>query len=407
MTAPYLGRYTDLLPVRPRSSFQLMSARRIADGRSVTLVVPGPAADPNRVAAAFEAAHAAHDRIVHPRIPKVTACGHHGGTPFLELDCALVFDGVELLRLLGDAEQRIPYPAADAFIASLREAVCAAHAAIDPETGGPLCLGRFSAANVLFDATGKWWLVGFGRNWPVEKDDGTVDGTVSFLQAPELWSGAPPSPSGDYVALILFTRSVLPFVEVTGPIARVLLGQVGPGDQELVDLLRWVDRRMLGELPSLRATIDEAVANSNRIRELAGITLDEPGFLQHVTGLIRRIDDPARLDGDAPQGDLRLTLGPDAAWVAGPDGARYRLGRALRRLLNALVEHHGSRPECGLTTVELLEAGWPGEKPIHEAGTARVYVTVNRLRKMGLRDLIERYDDGYRLAPQVRVERTT
>jgi hypothetical protein len=49
---------------------------------------------------------------------------------------------------------------------------------------------------------------------------------------------------------------------------------------------------------------------------------------------------------------------------------------------------------------ELFEAGWPGERPIREAGANRVYVTLARLRQLGLRDVVERFEDGYRIAPQ-------
>ena len=56
---------------------------------------------------------------------------------------------------------------------------------------------------------------------------------------------------------------------------------------------------------------------------------------------------------------------------------------------------------------DLVAAGWPGEEPIYEAALNRVYVTVDRLRSLGLRDVVERVDDGYRIIPGERLELLT
>jgi hypothetical protein len=53
-----------------------------------------------------------------------------------------------------------------------------------------------------------------------------------------------------------------------------------------------------------------------------------------------------------------------------------------------------------LTAQELLEVGWPGERPIAQAGANRVYVELNRLRRMGLRDLLVKTTEGYCLSPE-------
>jgi len=78
---------------------------------------------------------------------------------------------------------------------------------------------------------------------------------------------------------------------------------------------------------------------------------------------------------------------------------RHRLGRSLRRITLRLVERHQSGASVSLTMWDLLEAGWPGERPAIGAGANRVYVAIARLRGMGLRDSIERFEDGYRIAP--------
>jgi hypothetical protein len=66
---------------------------------------------------------------------------------------------------------------------------------------------------------------------------------------------------------------------------------------------------------------------------------------------------------------------------------------------------HEARPGDALDVWTLLEAGWPGEQPDPESGSNRVYAAVYALRRLGLRDVIERFDAGYRVRPAVVVER--
>jgi hypothetical protein len=397
---PWLDRYVDPLPIRSRGAFHLVSARRAGDGAPRVVVVPGPSAERARVAAALAEVERVHALIDHPLIPRVTARDEASGTPFLELSCDATLDGVECVRLLADAHQRIPYAASDGFIASLRLALQAAHAVIDPATGAPICLGRLSPANLLFSPAGRWYLVGFGRNFPIEKESGAMDGWAPFFQAPELVTGAAPTPVGDYTALLLFMRSLLPYVEITGTLARFLRGDVGPADLELLDLLQWFDRRILGEAPPLRPSIDEAVAVSDRIRALLGVTPDPELFVTHVASVIEPAEEAPSVAGGAADPELpALLVGPDAAWFEVGGGERQRLGGALRRVLAVLLDRHAVQPGAPLSIWDILEAGWPGERPVVEAGANRVYVAIARLRGRGLRDVIERFDDGYRLAP--------
>ncbi|MBL8788006.1 MAG: hypothetical protein JNJ59_24135, partial [Deltaproteobacteria bacterium] len=52
----------------------------------------------------------------------------------------------------------------------------------------------------------------------------------------------------------------------------------------------------------------------------------------------------------------------------------------------------------------LIAMTWPGEKMLREAGTNRIYVAINNLRGTGLREVIERTEDGYRLSPETHLE---
>jgi hypothetical protein len=93
-------------------------------------------------------------------------------------------------------------------------------------------------------------------------------------------------------------------------------------------------------------------------------------------------------------------LAADGSWFMSPAGEKHIPGKrqALRRILQALAEAHARGPEA-VTARALLEAGWPGEQPRYEAGKNRVYVALNTLRKLGLRDVLQRFDDGYRVDP--------
>lgn len=398
----WLGRYDDLLPVRSRASFHVVSARRADQDRRCTVIVPGNRADAAAVEEAFAEIARVHGLFEHPRIPRVTACGKAGDVPYLELGVETAADGADLVRAIGDSGEKMPYPSADGFIAGARLAMEAAHAVTDPRSGRPVCLGRLSYANFLFAPDGRWSLVGFGRNFPIEHDTGTPDGWVASFHAPEMSAGGAPSPMGDYAALLLFMRSMLPYAEAPPTLARMLRGELQPSDMELLTRLQWFDQNVLSQPPHLRPSMAEAVAVSDRIRELIGVTVDYEGFDAHVGELLRR-QEPQPLEKAAAPGGLALTLGPEAAWVAGPGGERQSLGKTQRRIVQALVALHRERPGATLTMWEVFEAGWPGERPIREAGANRVYVTLARLRQLGLRDVVERFEDGYRIAPQATV----
>lgn len=66
----------------------------------------------------------------------------------------------------------------------------------------------------------------------------------------------------------------------------------------------------------------------------------------------------------------------------------------LRRVLSALIVQRLEGAGGGLTLEELFSAGWPGEKARPESAANRVYVTLSRLRKLGLGDVLKSEGDG-------------
>lgn len=104
---------------------------------------------------------------------------------------------------------------------------------------------------------------------------------------------------------------------------------------------------------------------------------------------------------------IRLEVREAGSWfrLEGEDGVDLTRRRALRGVLDGLVQQALSADAPPLSLDDVLEAGWPGERMSPESGARRVYVTVNRLRKLGLGELLQTTGDGYRLAPQVEVVR--
>lgn len=120
-----------------------------------------------------------------------------------------------------------------------------------------------------------------------------------------------------------------------------------------------------------------------------------------VAAMLRRIVDATL--AERPQ----LELGLDCAWVAVGGAPAVQLTRrpVLRRLLAALVREHEADPGGALSTDELFEEGWPGESIDVGAARNRTRVALARLRKLGLRTVLERVPEGVRLVPLVRIHR--
>lgn len=396
----WLGRYGRPSQIRRRAAYTLASTVRIGDGSPCVVLVSGPGADQTRAAEMFARIERAHNALHDECIPPVSARGMFQGRPFLELACDAVMDGVQLHRRLIDARLRVPVGAADAFATELGRALDVAHAARVPLVRRPICLGRLSYANLLFAPSGRFYLVGFGHNFVVETPSGLPDGWVMTFQAPEVAIGEAPSPSGDHVALHLLLRSLLPLLDLGPTLARILFGEPEPPDMEILHCARWPDVHLVAEPPTRRRTRAEAAAMADRLRTLCQISPDLQGF----TRLVRQILKDAVAPRSSPAGRRTLVIGVETSWIVGTDGSRQVLGQAHRRIVTALADLHRTAPGEILTMREILEIGWPGESPIAEAGANRVYVALTQLRRMGLRDLLERCDGGYRFVPDVQIE---
>jgi len=100
-----------------------------------------------------------------------------------------------------------------------------------------------------------------------------------------------------------------------------------------------------------------------------------------------------------------LVIGAGGRWFQPDGGSRINLGRRgpLRRILLSLAQQRLERPGIGLDVQSLIEAGWPGEKILHKAALSRAYTTIQRLRALGLQDVLLTSDEGYLLQPSLPV----
>ncbi len=103
--------------------------------------------------------------------------------------------------------------------------------------------------------------------------------------------------------------------------------------------------------------------------------------------------------GPAPAG--ALIVHPRGSWFVPPGGDRVdcRKRHALRRLMLKLTRQRIDRPGLALDPGTLVASGWPDERMNAESAQNRLHVTLNRLRNLGLRDLLLAADGGYLLDP--------
>ena len=120
-----------------------------------------------------------------------------------------------------------------------------------------------------------------------------------------------------------------------------------------------------------------------------------------VSALVAAVP-PRRSPSPAPPIEAQLVIGDDGRWFRLAEQREVSLERraALRRILAALAHRRVESPASALPLDGILEAGWPGERVSVEAGAARVYNAIQRLRRLGLDSVLRTRDDGYLLDPE-------
>jgi hypothetical protein len=356
------------------------------DGRAC-VVVMAPRATREDARAKLGALARAHALAAGDHVPNVLEASLDSDLPWVALDCDAVADlghVVDFIRLTGE---KPPFRFTSVLGKTYMETLARTHRLRDPETRRAVCLGGISTSNTLFSAEGRMSIIGFG-----------VGPLVGAAVAPEVALGDPPTPGADGYALAMFMREHISLAKLPPIFHRVFSGETRLEDAKGVLLLAWSNVRIITAPPAKRPEMEELLEQAGALWRACGITPDLEGWTAFVSRAL--VADP-ELAGNAPH--ARIVIGPDADWIETPNGERHTLGgrRPLRRLLLALAEARRDRSGKPLTIDQLLDVGWPGETPVAEAGQNRVYVAISTLRKLGLGDSLQRWDDGYRLDPDM------
>jgi predicted ATPase len=120
------------------------------------------------------------------------------------------------------------------------------------------------------------------------------------------------------------------------------------------------------------------------------------GYLEEK--LARRV--VSRLLASRPGAMRRVVVASDGEWFT--CGAE-RVSLARRRSLALLLARLAGSPGRSVAIDDLFAAGWPGERVPAASAKRRVYVGIDTLRSLGLRDAILQHERGYMLAPNVEI----
>lgn len=399
MSDIWLGRYASADVIARSGAFHRHAARRESDGGSCVVVSASPHTDDAGALRALASLARAHTSTEAPHVARAASpeVGKHDGVAFVELDSRAIIDGATALDRLVDARARLGFAELGALLGAILSALRAGERA----ASGPHRLGRLSLSSLLVSSTGELELLGLGHAVANTDEDGRVCTTEAVFQASDVAAGAAASARSDRLALASLRRALLPHVELPTSLAAAMRGEgSGPGD--LVATIRSL------ELDAPLGDDELAAAQSalERIHTAVGIEPDPEGLRRLLSDLALGL--PIQSDWDLRTGDLTeetTIVSASGAWIESPlhERTRTALGPSLRRMLALLLANHRTEPGRTSSTWELLEAGWPDEKVLPDAGANRVYAAVKRLRNMGLRGVIERHDEGYRIAAHAKL----
>ncbi len=121
---------------------------------------------------------------------------------------------------------------------------------------------------------------------------------------------------------------------------------------------------------------------------------------------LRNTSDEARLilrllERLAAEPGSTLLVGPGGSWFRVPGEGQVGVERyvSVMRILAMLAQTAELAPGEVCSADVLVEAGWPGEKILQEAARNRLSVSLARLRRLGLRKVLQRTGGGWRLDP--------
>jgi hypothetical protein len=378
------GTYVERAPIRRLGAIAYVACRDAETGAPRLLVEAGA---PGAETLLAEIARV-HALIDDPRVPRVV----HVEDTFVALDCDAVSDLAAAVPPAVSAGYRAAWRAVTAFVVRYLETLDAAHRAIDPKTGAPVCLGACAGANVLLSPRGKIWIMGWGHPWQsAERARIGLEVPDTFF-AQEAHFGVLKVGS-DLAAAVRMFHAFLQYGQMPSGVPESILG-AGPD-------------------ATLAGLVMELMGNSNAPRPE---DRDIPRYLATFDQVVKRLDivpddevfarDIAQVCELHARAGKRLVVARDGAWFESPQGELVEMGRkaTLRRLLLALAQARIETPGKPLSPDTLVATGWPGEKTRADAAKNRLYVAIASLRTLGLRDDLQSDGTGYRLDPHLTVQ---
>lgn len=179
---------------------------------------------------------------------------------------------------------------------------------------------------------------------------------------------------------------------------RAALADAGVGDGVRIDarlMLAVLRCPWPGNVRELRAFARQVAASSADGADLIELT---PEHLRSLRAA------PDMFATSFAASASELLVAQDGSWFA-TAGERIDLSRRphLARLLAALVRsYEGDGADSSVSVTTLFRAGWPDERVARGSASARVYVAIGTLRKLGLRQHLESDAGGYRLSARPR-----
>lgn len=170
--------------------------------------------------------------------------------------------------------------------------------------------------------------------------------------------------------------------------------------------------QVLASLPDVtRAARGEADAREAADERLEGAisardTLTDPeGASADVRIALRIVRHAMNALDEAGDSKDALRVHPSGAWFEPPREKRIdcRRRQALRRILVRLARQRVQQPGTPIPADALIAAGWPDERMSTASAQNRLYVTINRLRQLGLSEALQLVEGGYRLDPDLAI----
>ncbi len=387
----WLGRFEHPETIRRLGAIEYVACRA-SDGAPRVLVVASAGAPREATGELLAEIARVHRLIDHPRVPKVAEVEDATHPSWVALDSAAVVDFESLAHTVAETGHRVDHRGAGAHVLAFAELLDAVHRLVDPATNRPICMGAFSAVNLLADAEGNTAYLGFGHPWRGAARSALLDLVPHSFLAHEAAFGVLPSPGGDVSALSFYLHSFERLGDMPREISRCLAGDTSAQSlsDKVLSLLQNTQAARPGDR-SMRRFIDDFRA----VLDLLDLPPSDEVFANDVRAMVA-----AWLRSGTR---TQLVVARDGRWCKPPNGDVVQLERrgAMRRLLVALAEARRDTPGVSLSWEQLLKAGWPDENPRVDAGKNRVYVTVAQLRSLGLRNVLTSTDAGYMLDPDV------